>query len=310
MIEFRPTDGSILKLNRWLPTVEATGVLLIIHGVGEYSDRYTPMAAFMQQHGLAVYAPDLRGHGQTAIANDAPFGHLADHNGWERTVEDIHELVQFIRSEQPNLPVFLFGHSMGSLLARRFTQRFGQRIEGVIHSAASAPMGTMAKIGLLLAKLEIRLIGRSAMSKRMGVLLFGGFNRPFRPNRTPHDWISSDEEEVDLYMADTQILKFFSAALFADMIGGAIALNRSANMRMTPRELPLLFVSGKRDPLGEFSKGVLRTVKMYKRIGSEDLTVKLYEDARHELLQEYCREQVMTDIYDWIVEHSRATAIK
>ncbi len=301
MIHFRCSDEHRLKVNCWLPAErEATGVVLIVHGVGEYSARYAPLGTALAGRGLAVYGPDLRGHGGTAADNDAPFGHLADRDGWERTVEDLHELVLHLKRSYPELPLYVFGHSMGSLLSRRLIQKHGALLDGVIHSAASAPMGMLASIGLLLAKLEIRLIGGRSMSKRMGFLLFGGFNRAFRPNRTPHDWISSVDAEVDRYMADTHILKFFSAALYRDMIGGVIALNRAANMKGTPTELPQLFISGMRDPLGDFGAGVERTAALYRNLGCGDITVKLYADARHELLQEYCREQVIEDIYAWL----------
>ncbi len=303
-MNFRCSDEHVLKLNSWLPTAaSAQGVVLIVHGVGEYSERYAPMATALSSRGFAVYAPDLRGHGDTAAANDAPFAHLADEHGWERIIKDIHELVLHLRRSHPEAPIYLFGHSMGSLLSRRFIQLHGSLIRAVVHSAASAPMGALARLGLLLAKLEIRLIGRRSMSKRMGFLLFGGFNRAFRPNRTPHDWISSVESEVDRYMADTRILKLFSAALYRDMIDGAIRLNQAANMRGTPRDLPMLFISGKCDPLGDFGAGVQRTAQMYERIGCHQITVNLYEDARHELLQEACREQVITDVYKWLMNH-------
>src|SRR5690606_24968520 len=144
-VKFNCSDEHVLKLSSWQPEANVKGVVLIVHGVGEYGARYAPFGTALSERGFAVYAPDLRGHGETPAENDAPYAHLADELGWERTVEDIHELVLHLRRSHSNVPIYLFGHSMGSLLSRRFIQLHGSLIHGVIHSAASAPMGALAR---------------------------------------------------------------------------------------------------------------------------------------------------------------------
>jgi alpha-beta hydrolase superfamily lysophospholipase len=306
MFGLETADGARLAVHRWDGKPAPVAVLAVVHGMGEYGERYAPFARFMADRGVTVYAPDLRGHGRTAESDGAVPGHFADKDGWSLIVGDIGRLIAFIRSEHPGLPVFLFGHSMGSLLSRAFMHRSGCRLAGAIHSAASKPQGALARLGLLLANLEIRRTGPRGYSALLAKLLTGNFNRRISPVRTPFDWLSRDGSEVDNYIADGRIIKSFTAAFYRDMIAGALLAGRKACMAGTPKQLPLLFVSGGQDPLGGYGRGIRKTVRAYGKAGMRDVTLIVYPDARHELFQELERDKTMEDIWRWM--SSRITA--
>lgn len=307
MIRLPCSDGTSLHVSRWMPARDsAEGVLLIVHGMGEYGERYAPFADFMAERGFYVYAPDLRGHGQSASMNQQPAGHFADKHGWQTVLEDLHALVQYIRAEHGSLPFFLFGHSMGSLLVRAYTQAYPSACQGVIHSAVSAPMGLIAKLGYLAALVETRLISPRGYSSRMSALLTGKFNHRIASPRTPYDWLSRDDAEVDKYIADSRIIKQFTAAFYRDMIGGAIALNNSHRMKQHPTALPMLFIAGEADPLGNYGKGAKQTQALYQRFGCSNIELQLYPEARHELFQEHNRAEVMSAVWQWMQKHLSA----
>lgn len=300
MFELTAEDGVRLGIHRWDGGTKPAAVLAIIHGMGEYAERYAPFASFMADKGVVVYAPDLRGHGTTAETGGTMPGHFADENGWELVIRDVSQLMDHIRREHPDLPLFLFGHSMGSLIARTYMHRFGEGLAGAIHSAASGPQGLLARAGVLIANREIRRVGPRGYSLRLAALLTGNFNRRVPQVRTPFDWITRDAAEVDKYIANTRILKSFTAAFYRDMIGGALEASRSARMAETPKHLPLLFISGGQDPLGGYGAGLAKTKQAYEKAGLRDVTMILYPEARHELFQESERETVMHDIWQWL----------
>lgn len=295
------SDGKALPVRRWLPEREPVGMVLIVHGMGEHGGRYGPFAEALAAAGYAAYAPDLRGHG-TAVEDGERIVHFADREGWKQVLDDIGRAAAHLRDAHPAVPLFFVGHSMGSLLTRSFIQQpdSGAELHGAVLSATQGDPGFMARIGRLLAVLETKRLGPRRRTTLLRKLLFGGFNRPFRPNRTPFDWLNRDESEVDRYIADPLVAKGYSAAFFRDLIEGVIDLNRPDRMALTPRDLPLLFVSGGRDPLGGFAKGVQQTADRYRALGLTDVTVKIYEGARHEIFHELDKQQVYRDIIDWM----------
>jgi alpha-beta hydrolase superfamily lysophospholipase len=295
----RMSDGTSLHVYRWLPDNPAEGVILAVHGMGEHGGRYERFAERMNEAGLAVCAHDQRGHGQTAGSPDE-MGHIADENGWELLVDDIRELAEAIRRDHPDRPMFLLGHSMGSLLARRYIQRFGEDLSGVILIATGGDPGLPGKVGLQIALRGIKQHGARVPSKLLQNVLFGKFNRRFHPRRTGFDWLNRDEQEVDNYIRDPWVARSYSFAFFRDLIGGTIALHQPHSFNATPRDLPILLLSGEQDPLGGFAKDVIRIRNRYQAIGCTDVTMKLYPGARHELLHELNREEVYADILEWI----------
>ena len=210
-------NGTSLYLHHWLPEEAPKGIVFIVHGMGEHGGRYAELARQLNASGYAAYAPDLRGHGRTAGTKER-FGHFADHHGWDLVIDDLKVIIQQLHHDYPHVPVILLGHSMGSLLARRFIQVHGDLVSRVILSGTSGDPGLLGKIGLLLARWEISRSGVSANSPFLTKLLFGGFNKAFRPNRTAYDWITRDPQEVDDYLNDEWVGILFSAGFSVTLI--------------------------------------------------------------------------------------------
>ena len=274
----------------------------IIHGMAEHRARYDEFARYLAGAGYAVYAEDHRGHGETAGAL-AEAGHLADSGGWDLVVSDLRKLSTIARENHPDLPLFLFGHSMGSIFARDYLVNEGHSLAGVILSGANGNPGAMLRVGLFLSKRQIARKGARHPSSSLNGLTFGSFNRPFKPAVTEFDWLSRDAEEVAAYVADPYCGFVCTAAFFLDLFTGTQRIYRQDQIRKVPAELPLFFISGEQDPVGSFGKGVKRSADEYRAAGGRDVSVRLYPEARHELLHELNRSEVYEDVLSWLDSH-------
>ncbi len=230
-------------------------------------------------------------------------GHLADENGWDLVVKDMHNLTKLIKEEHPNTPVFLFGHSMGSLLSRDFISKFGNEISGTILSGTSSHPGPIAKFFIIIAKIQSFFAEKESDCPFLNNLLFSNYNSQFEPNRTDFDWLSRDQSEVDKYIEDPYCGQIASAGFFIDLFKGLEEIHREKIIDKVPKGLPILLVSGGRDPVGKSKTGVMEVYNLYEEAGIDHLSYKFYEDARHELLHETNREKVFKDIIDWIDSH-------
>lgn len=286
------------------PGVQVKGIVQIAHGMAETSERYERFAAFLAGLGYLVYIHDHRGHGKTAENLDN-VGYLADKDGFMWLVKDMHHLTVIIRKKYPSLPLFLLGHSMGSFASQRYAMEYGKELSGLILMGSNGNQGIMLKAGRLIAAMEAGRTGRRTKSEKMNNLLFGGFNKLFSPNRTDFDWLSRDEEEVDKYIKDPYCGTVFTSGFYHDFIIGLMVIEKKKNRKKVPKELPMLIISGDRDPVGRCGKGVKNLYQIYKKTGVNDITLKLYPEARHELLNELNREQVTEDIASWIKEHTK-----
>ena len=295
-------DGIQLHVNRWLPDGPAKAVVQVAHGMAEHSERYARFAERLTAAGYAVYAGDHRGHGGTARAvGDA--GYFADRNGWDLVVDDMHLLTEHAREQVPGVPFFLFGHSMGSFLSRAYVTRFGDELDGLVLSGTAGDPGTLGKVGLVLATLEARLRGPRHVSRLMDALTFGQYNAAFKPNRTKFDWLSRDEAEVDLYVADERCGNVFTSGFYADLLRGLAAVNSDKEVARVPKDLPVHILAGSLDPVGGQGKGVQQVADQYTRLGLRDVTVKLWPEARHEILNETNREEVVDEVVAWLDAH-------
>lgn len=295
-------DGTQLHVNRWLPDGPTKAVVQVAHGMAEHSDRYARFGERLTAAGYAVYASDHRGHGSTArTAQDA--GYFADDHGWDTVVDDLHLVTEHALSENPGLPFFLFGHSMGSFLSRSFVTRFGGELDGLVLSGTAGDPGALGKVGLALASAQARLRGRRHPSGLMDQLTFGQYGAAFKPNRTKFDWLSRDEAEVDKYVADERCGNVFTSGFFVDLLGGLAAINADSEVARVPKELPIHLIAGSLDPVGAKGKGVQQVADQYRRLGVQDVSVKLWPEARHEVLNETNRDEVMDEVVGWLDAH-------
>jgi len=301
---FTASDGYEIFCRRWMPEAATPirGTMMISHGMAEHSQRYDSFARALTGQGLVVYAHDHRGHGHTA-GNKENLGLFAEENGWNQVVDDIKTLSDRIRSNHPDLPLFLFGHSMGSFLGRDFMARYGDRLRGAILSGTAAHPGVSGKMGRLLAKALGRIKGVTSPSPLLDKLSFGNYAKAFAPGRTAFDWLSRDPDQVDRYVQDPLCGFICKAGFFVDLISGVIRVNRADHFAGIRKDLPMLLISGSMDPVGGFGKGVQKVYDAYQRAGIRDLTLTLYDQGRHELLNETNRDQVTADVIQWINAH-------
>ncbi|SFS53481.1 alpha/beta hydrolase [Marininema halotolerans] len=299
---FTTHDGENIFVHKWLPEGEVKGTVQIAHGMAEHAARYQPFAEALTQAGYRVFANDHRGHGQTASTQER-LGHFADEDGWMRTITDMYELTKEIKREFPDEPIVLFGHSMGSFLARRYVQLYGEEVQGLILSGTGTDQGFLSFLGLTLAKLQRRVKGKRARSKLLDRLSFGKFNQSFQPIRTSFDWLSRDEKEVDKYIEDPMCGQIATTQFFCDMIAGVKELDRVEQLRKIPNHLPIYLFSGEKDPVGAEGKGVKKVAHLLRLAGNMQVNVKIYEEGRHEMLNEMNKAEVYQDVIAWLDQY-------
>jgi alpha-beta hydrolase superfamily lysophospholipase len=297
-------DGTEVFVNRWLPDGQAKAVVQIAHGLAEHSSRYARFAQRLTDHGYAVYGSDHRGHGQTSGESSGKRGFFNEKDGWQTVVDDLHAVTDKAREEQPGLPVFLLGHSMGSFISRGYAAQYGSELAGLVLSGTAGGAGALGKVGIFLAATQARLRGHSHTSGLMNTLTFGQYNSAFKPTRTDFDWLSRDPDEVDKYINDPDCGFVFSAGGFADLLRGLETVNTDRSASRIPKGLPVHLVSGDKDPVGgKDGKGVRTVADQLRRLGVHDVTLTLWPDARHEILNETNRDQVETEIVEWLDAH-------
>ncbi len=274
-------------------------VLVVAHGLAEHVARYQELAETMMAAGVAVYAADHRGHGRTAKrAKD--LGLFAEEDGWDLALDDLESVVAHASAMHDGLPVFLLGHSMGSALARCYAIEHSDKLAGLILTGTMGDPGLSGKIVMGLARLIRELRGARYRSSLLRSLCYGPYNKPFRPNRTEFDWLSSDPAEVDAYIADTLCGFVPPAQMYVDLISGLqLASNPERVARMRP-ELPVLIAAGGADPVAAKTESV---EAIFRGAEITDVTSKVYPDARHDLYHETNRKEFFDDLTSWLQKH-------
>ncbi len=301
---YNAKDGEIICYYKWeaLDPKKIRGIIQIAHGIGEHAGRYDRIAHRLQKEGFVIYANDHRAHGKTAEIKRL-YGYYDGENYFRDAVNDMHSLSELMKEENPNARFILFGHSMGSLLSRKYVLKYGDEIDALILSGTANFIKGLGHFGLASTKLVSALRGRERSNETLRTIFFDEFNKKFKPNRTDLDWISSDDEAVDAFESDPYRIENFSIGVFADILTHSRELNKSTAFAKTPDELPILIFSGDKDPVGEMGKGVTKVAANYKKYGNENLTFNLYEGGRHEMLNEKNSEEVEADIIAWIDSH-------
>lgn len=306
------SDSKPLFVRTWLPDGEhPRAVIQLVHGMAEHSARYRRFAQAAVARGLAVVADDHRGHGAT-IATPDERGHTDDVDGWTRILDDLTHVRAMINATWPGVPVILMGHSWGSVLVRGWVADLSRHAEALGGQAALAGLvvmgtvgdpGTLGRIGVRIARAEARLRGPRHVSTALERMAGSGRNAAFEPRRTDFDWLSRDEAEVDAYLADPLCGFVCTSAFFRDLAVGAVEVNRSAAFEAIPRDLPVLVVSGQADPVGGMGQGVRDVATAMRRAGVREVTLRLYPQARHELLNETNRDEVTAELLAWMEGH-------
>jgi len=311
---FESHDGTKLYLYRWLPEQEQSSkaVLHIVHGMAEHAFRYHRLAEKLTEAGIEVWAADQRGHGKTAnpdingIDRGGLLGHCADGNSITRVTADIHAINNEIHKARPDIPLFLLGHSWGSFIVQNYIEYSDDlKINGCILSGTKGPDGFIVKVGVLLMTLLSIIKGQRNGSRFARAVADGSYSKAFKPNRTPFDWLSRDQEEVNKYMADPFCGFLCSTGFYRDIAKLLYNIHRTETMDRINRSLPVYVFSGTADPVGGMSKEPTALVNAYRNLGISDCEFVLYPGARHEPLNETNREEVMDNLLSWIIERCK-----
>lgn len=283
----------------WAPENESDikAIFQISHGMAEHSKRYEDFAKHLCQKGFAVFINDHVGHGES-VASDDDLGYFGERDGWMGFVNDAKLLTNRAREEYPYKPVILFGHSMGSFVARSYCEKFGADLAGAVFCGTSGA-NPAAGIGIQLASFIAKVKGSRYRSELINKIAFGSYNKKYSDVRTSFDWLTRDEKIVDAYIADKYCGFLFTAVGYRDMFTLLKSVSGKSWYENVPYTLPVLLVSGGMDPVGEYGKGVEQVYRDMKTTGHKDVTLKLYKDARHEILNELNRENVFEDISNW-----------
>ena len=308
---FKSTKDNLdIHVYKWEPeNKNPIGIVQISHGMSETAIRYEYFAKNLTDNGYIVYINDHRGHGLTAKTIDN-VGCLADSDGFTYLVEDINTLTNIIKEENEDLPIFLFGHSMGSFASQRYIMEYSNNIDGLILSGSNGKHGFILNIAEKIINYEIKKKGRLHRSKALDSLIFGGNNKKFKSPRTEFDWLSRDEKEVDKYIEDPFCGVLFTCGFFYDFIKGLQEIEDKENLKKVPLDLPIYIMSGDKDPIGKNGKGVLRLRDRYIKLGVKDVLCKLYEGGRHEMLNETNKDEVIRDILNWINEKNKVNKVQ
>lgn len=294
-------DGEAFEMQVFEPGATPASIIQVLHGLGEHAGRYRRFAAAAIARGHGVVIHEHRGHGGRV----GEHGHFADRRGWYKVNRDIEIVHDAVRRDFAGLPVVMLGHSMGSYLAQTFAMHYGAWLSGLILSASTWPSRLTLWPARVAAKVETWRVGRRGKSPLLESLGFGRFNRRFLPARTGYDWLSRDAAEVDRYVADPLCGGPFSSALWLDLIGGVLAIDTDHAVSRVPADLPILIAGGELDPVGG-DAGMARLAMHYAQSMHLRLAVRIYPEARHEMLNEINRDAVTAEWLDWIGTTTRS----
>ncbi len=291
--------GRQIHAVRWIPEGQPKAILQITHGMVEFIERYDDFAQWLTQQGFLVTGHDHLGHGGS-IRTKVDYGYFADQDANGTVLADVHRLTQITKESYPGLPYFLLGHSMGSFYARQYICQYGEELDGAIIMGTGCQPRMLVRAGKLLTTLVAAVKGWHHRSKLVTNVAFGGYNKRFEPVRTPKDWLTRDEAIVDAYIADERSSFIFTLNAYHAMFAGIDRLYDKNLLTRMPKDLPVFFVAGEEDPVGDFGKGVCRVAQMCRDAGVKKADLKLYPQDRHEILNELDRQAVYEDLLHWL----------
>ncbi|RDW17073.1 alpha/beta hydrolase [Oceanobacillus chungangensis] len=292
-------DGIEIYVKQWGTEIEQPkAIIQLSHGMVEHINRYNDFANFLVEKGFIVYGNDHRGHGKTG-EKQGLLGYLSNQDGFFTTVDDLHAISKKIKLAYPHVPLFLFGHSMGSFLVRNYIQTYSEVIDAVILSGS----GYFPSLTTIAGKSVASLLPPKEPSKFMNRLAFGSFNRRIKPLQTEFDWLTRDENVVKQYIQDPLSGYIPTARFFYDLMTGLNHMQNKKRNQTIRKDLPMLIISGDADPVGNYGKGVWRMAHLYEKAGLKNITTMIIHQARHEILNELKKEDNYLFIHQWVTRH-------
>ena len=301
---YYPSSDGLTQIHaiEWIPESEVRGILQIAHGMIEFIDRYDRFAQFMASQGFYVVGNDHLGHGKS-VTDKSQLGYFAKHDGNFCLLNDMQQLRENTREKYPDIPYFILGHSMGSFLTCEFIEKYGNGLAGAVIMGTGYYSVSRLNLGIGLTSVLRKARGNHYKSKIINNMAFGAYNASFEPGRTKCDWLSRDERIVDAFISNPLNQFVFTVNGYYNLFRGIRYSERQVNLDKIPKDLPILVTSGKNDPVGDFGKGPAIVAESFRKTGIRDVTLKLYPDDRHELLNELDKETVDRDLLKWLEEH-------
>ena len=300
---FKDQDGIEIFVYKWEPdNSQVKGCIQFSHGLAEHALRYQYVADYLTQKGFICYADDHRGHGKSI--KDGNKGYLGP-NGWDGTVNSIHELTNIIKKENPNQPVFFLGHSWGSFLGQDVIQQWGSDYKGIILSGTRGGANKIQlKIGGILARRAAKK-SPTAPNKRLDDMNLKPLNKRWakEPGATTHEWLCSDKEVVKKYLDDPLCGFTMPSGFFVDMLNGFNKIWKKSNEQKIPKNLPIYFLAGELCPVSQETKSIDKLMKRYQSYGIKDIEHKYYPNDRHEIYNEVNKKEVYEDVANWLEKH-------
>lgn len=297
---YKSQDGiTDIHAVKWHSDCTPIAVLQIVHGMVEFIERYDLFAEFLAEKGIVVFGNDHLGHGKSVI-NESRYGYFAKNDGNAKLLGDIHALHGIASSQYGGIPYFILGHSMGSFLTRQYIEKHSNDLDGAIIMGTGSQPAAILNIARTVCSTIALFKGWEYRSKFVDNLAFGGYNKKFEPAHTDKDWLSKDDDIVANYIAEPKCRFLFTLNGYHNLFYSIKDCQKKRNIAAIPKKLPVLFVAGAEDPVGNFGKGVYRAYKAFVKAGISDVSVKLYENDRHEILNETDKQNVFDDIFQWI----------
>lgn len=297
---FVPSSDGIHNIHGelYIPIGTPKATIQIIHGISEYSGLYDEFMKFLAENGFVVFVHDHLGHGKTAAGSNE-LGFIAEKNGDRFLVDDSYNFAQELLESYKGIKHILFGHSMGSFIARICSEKFPDMSDLLILEGTGGSQ-PLAPIGLALTELGGILNGPSHRAKIPQKLFVGKCNHSFKVEHSDYSWVSRDTEYTDSVGVDNYRNFTFTISGMYDLVKLSTECNSEEWFENFRKDLPTLIISGEKDPIGNNGKGVFEVFKKLEDGGAGDLSFKLYRDCRHELLNELNKDEVMTDILHWM----------
>lgn len=300
---FPSSDGvTTIRAIRYIPDGDIKAILQISHGMVEFIDRYEPLASYLTEKGILVTGNDHLGHGESVTSRDN-WGYFHEEEGYLKVLEDLHHLTLITKEKYPNLPYFLLGHSMGSFYARRYLFTYQNQLDGAIIMGSAWQPKLLTNTGKLLCKIIAFFKGSKYRSPFINNMALGSYNSKWEPSTTHNDWLTRDEKIVDWYSKEPKCSFVFTVNGYYNLFSVLNDVCDKNNIDKVPKDLPVIFLAGNDDPVGNFGKGVTKLYETFKDVGIKDVSIKLYPNDRHEILNELDKLQVYEDVYVFLTKH-------
>jgi alpha-beta hydrolase superfamily lysophospholipase len=300
-LKIKMSDGKNVVLHTFVPDGEIKAVIQLSHGMSEHAMRYEDLAKFFCENGFAFYAHDHRGHGETAESIEE-FGFLAEKDGFNRVVEDLATMIKKCKTDFPGKKVFLLSHSFGSFVSQCYIEKYGTEIDGCILCGSAGPRVMLVSVGKFLSSIVMTLQGKTQKSTLLDALIFGSYNSKNQLDG-PSAWLTRDKEIQAAFDNDPLCGFKCTNEFFYHFLGGLANIHKKKNMEKIPKNLPIFIISGDADPVGEYGKSIGKLYSAYRKLGINDVSMKLYPEARHELFNELNKEDVKNDVLVWILSY-------